>query len=48
MSNREIAHALFLTEKTIETHLSRAYRKLGIGSRTQLERALGGLAAEAA
>ncbi|MEA2479876.1 MAG: hypothetical protein QOJ07_1798, partial [Thermoleophilaceae bacterium] len=40
-SNPEIAQSLFVTVKTIETHLGRAYRKLGIGSRTDLEAALG-------
>ena len=40
MSNREIAQALFLTEKTIEVHLTRTYRKLDIRSRSQLGRAL--------
>jgi DNA-binding CsgD family transcriptional regulator len=35
-SNREIAHALFLTVRTVEMHLTGAYRKLGIASRTQL------------
>jgi DNA-binding CsgD family transcriptional regulator len=35
-TNREIAQALFVTEKTVEVHLSRAYRKLGIRSRWQL------------
>jgi DNA-binding NarL/FixJ family response regulator len=40
MTNREIAQALFLTEKTIEVHLTSSYRKLDIGSRTQLARAL--------
>jgi DNA-binding CsgD family transcriptional regulator len=44
-SNREIAQALFLTEKTIEVHLTRAYRKLDIRSRSQLTRALPALAA---
>jgi DNA-binding NarL/FixJ family response regulator len=41
MTNREIAQALFLTEKTIEVHLTNTYRKLDIGSRSQLPRALG-------
>ena len=40
MTNREIAQALFLTEKTIEHHLSCVYRKLDIRSRVQLVRAL--------
>lgn len=39
-SNREIAQALFITEKTVEAHLSRAYRKLGIASRSQIAPAL--------
>ena len=40
MTNREIAQALFLTENTIETHLKSVFRKLDIGSRSQLARAL--------
>ena len=36
LSNRGIAQALFVTAKTVETHLSSAYRKLDIGSRSQL------------
>jgi DNA-binding CsgD family transcriptional regulator len=39
-TNREIAQALFVTPKTVEMHLSRAYRKLGITSRSQLPAAL--------
>jgi DNA-binding CsgD family transcriptional regulator len=39
-SNREIAEQLWVTPKTVETHLSRAYRKLGIATRAELERAL--------
>jgi DNA-binding NarL/FixJ family response regulator len=35
-SNRDIAQALFVTVKTVEHHLSRAYTKLGIGSREEL------------
>lgn len=35
-TNREIAQTLFVTEKTVETHLGRAFRKLEITSRRQL------------
>jgi DNA-binding CsgD family transcriptional regulator len=35
-TNREIAQVLFITTKTVEVHLSSAYRKLGISSRSQL------------
>ena len=37
-SNREIAHELYVTLKTVEGHLSRAYSKLGIEGRAQLVR----------
>ncbi len=47
LTNRQIAQALFLTEKTIEVHLTRAYRKLEIRSRSQLARALPGAAIRA-
>ena len=39
-TNREIAARLFLSPKTVELHLGRVYRKLGIRSRTELARAL--------
>ncbi len=39
-TNREIAQALFVTEKTVERHLSSAYHKLGIRSRFQLAAAI--------
>ncbi|MGH3042347.1 MAG: LuxR C-terminal-related transcriptional regulator, partial [Gaiellaceae bacterium] len=39
-SNPEIAQALFVTRKTVETHLGHVYRKLGISGRTKLARAL--------
>ena len=35
-SNREIAHALFVTVHTVEAHLSSTYAKLGVRSRGQL------------
>jgi DNA-binding CsgD family transcriptional regulator len=35
-TNREIAQALFVTQKTVENHLSNAYRKLDIKSRREL------------
>jgi len=40
LSNPEAATALRLSRKTVETHLSSAYRKLGVRSRTQLVRYL--------
>ena len=43
--NREIAEELFVTLKTVEVHLGRAYTKLGISSRSQLADTLGGYAA---
>jgi DNA-binding NarL/FixJ family response regulator len=40
LTNREIAEALHLTRRTVELHLSGAYRKLGITGRTELNAAL--------
>jgi DNA-binding CsgD family transcriptional regulator len=40
LSNKEVAAALFVTPKTVETQLSRIYAKLGIHSRTELARSL--------
>jgi DNA-binding CsgD family transcriptional regulator len=37
-TNREAAAQLYVSPKTIETHLSRIYRKLGVRSRTELAR----------
>jgi DNA-binding NarL/FixJ family response regulator len=39
-TNRDIAQTLYVTPKTVEVHLSNAYRKLGIASRNDLTRAL--------
>ena len=40
-TNREVAAALYLGERTVETHLSHIYAKLGVRSRTELARRLG-------
>lgn len=40
LTNRAIAETLFVTAKTVENHLGRAYAKLGIRSRTALAEAL--------
>jgi DNA-binding CsgD family transcriptional regulator len=39
-TNREIAQTLFVTEKTVEAHLGRSFRKLDISSRRQLPEVL--------
>ncbi len=39
-ANRAIANELFLSVKTVETHLAASFRKLGVRSRSQLARAL--------
>jgi DNA-binding CsgD family transcriptional regulator len=39
-NNSEVAAALFVSRKTVEAHLTRVYRKLGIRSRTELARIL--------
>ena len=39
-NNAEVAAALFVSRKTVEAHLTRVYRKLGVRSRTELARLL--------
>jgi len=39
-TNRQIAHELYLSIKTVEGHLARAFGKLDIASRTELEQVL--------
>ena len=40
MSNREIAQMIYLSHRTVSSHLYRAFPKLGITSRTELRRVL--------
>jgi DNA-binding NarL/FixJ family response regulator len=40
LSNREIGQRLFLSHRTISTHLYRVFPKLGITSRAELNAAL--------
>jgi DNA-binding NarL/FixJ family response regulator len=40
-SNKQVAAALFLSDRTVEYHLSAVYKKLGVRSRTQLAATLG-------
>jgi DNA-binding NarL/FixJ family response regulator len=40
MSNREIGERLYLSHRTVGTHLYRLFPKLGITSRTELRDAL--------
>ena len=41
MSNREIGQRLYLSHRTVSSHLYRVFPKLGITSRTELPAALG-------
>ena len=40
MTNKEVASALFVTERTVESALTQIYRKLDVRSRTELSRKL--------
>jgi DNA-binding CsgD family transcriptional regulator len=40
-TNRQIAQALFVTQRTVENHLTSTYAKLGIAARPELSAALG-------
>jgi DNA-binding CsgD family transcriptional regulator len=44
MTNRDVAAALFISQKTVEANLSRIYRKLDIRSRAELGRIVGRVA----
>jgi DNA-binding CsgD family transcriptional regulator len=48
LTNRQIAERLFVTEKTVEAHLSRAYRKLRVESRVELPARLASAAPDGA
>ena len=47
-TNRQIAQALFVTQRTVENHLTSSYSKLAINSRPELRAALAGHARRAA
>jgi DNA-binding CsgD family transcriptional regulator len=47
LTNREIAQTLFVTRKTVETHLAGVYRKLGVNARERLAEKVQGVPPEA-
>jgi DNA-binding NarL/FixJ family response regulator len=40
-TNKEIAGELFLSEKTVESHMTRVFAKLGVSSRSAVAEAVG-------
>ena len=42
LTNPEIASRLFISPRTVQSHLRNAYAKLGVSSRSDLRQALGG------
>ena len=40
MSNREIANTLYMSPRSVEAHLTKIYRELGLRSRAQLAAAM--------
>jgi DNA-binding CsgD family transcriptional regulator len=38
LANKDIAAKLFISPRTVQTHLSHIFRKLGVASRVQLVR----------
>jgi DNA-binding CsgD family transcriptional regulator len=48
LTNREVAAQLFMSPKTVEANLARAYAKLGIHSRAELGACLGSTTRERA
>ncbi|WTY84591.1 helix-turn-helix transcriptional regulator [Micromonospora sp. NBC_01405] len=41
LTNRRVAQELFVTEKTVEMHLSNIFAKLGVSSRAVVARLIG-------
>ena len=46
-TNREIAERLYLSKRTVDSHLSSVYRKLGVAGRAELRTALNPAAVDA-
>ena len=48
LSNARVAEQLFMGQRTVESHLSHIFRKLGVRSRTEMSSAVGALARRSA